>query len=431
VHIHVVGINYWPEATGIAVFSTGRAERLAASGHTVTVCTAVPYYPLWHVAEAYRRRPFAREMREGVEIVRCPLYVPSHVTTGRRIVHEASFVAMALLRSLVCRRPDLLVVVSPPLALGIVAVLLAKRWRVPYVFHVADLQPDAAVDLGMIARGRLTRLLYAVERFAYRRAALVSTLTEAMRARVIAKGIAAEKVVLFSDWADPELFDLPAHAADQELRTELNLPRDAFLVLHAGNMGVKQGLDVVIDAATRTAPEAGVVYMLVGDGAERMRLETRVRESGTRRVRMIRLQPRDRFHRLLAAADVALVTQQRAVADIVFPSKVLTLLAAGKPVVASVAAGSDVADVVRRSACGVVVPPEDPGALAAAIERFRLDPDLRGRCAAAGRAYARAHWERSRTLEHLVRTLESAAGRRSDTPPPLRPRATTAPTAER
>jgi colanic acid biosynthesis glycosyl transferase WcaI len=419
VHIHFLGINYWPEATGIAVFSTGRAEHLAACGHTVTVCTAVPYYPLWRVAEAYRRRPFARETRESVEILRCPLYVPSHVTTGRRILHEASFVAMALLRSLFCRRPDLLVVISPPLGLGIVAVLLAKLWRVPYVFHVADLQPDAAVDLGMIAPGRLTRLLYAVERVAYRHAALVSTLTETMRARVVAKGIAAEKVVLFSDWADPELFDRPAHAADPELRTELNLPRDAFLVLHAGNMGVKQGLDVVIDAAARTPTEAGVVYMLVGDGAERMRLEARVRESATRRVRMLRLQPRDRFHRLLAAADVALVTQQRTVADIVFPSKVLTLLAAGKPVVASVAAGSDVADVVRRSECGVVVPPEDPDALAAAVERFRLDPDLRARCAAAGRAYARAHWERSGTLNHLARTL-GAAGRRGAPRPPTR-----------
>jgi colanic acid biosynthesis glycosyl transferase WcaI len=413
--VHIIGINYWPEATGIAVFSTGRAEYLADCGHRVTVCTAVPYYPQWRIVDAYRGRGFAREERAGVDIRRCPVYVPGRVTPIRRILHEASFIAAAFLRCLFGPRPDLVVVVSPPLGLAVIAVLLSRLWRVPYVFHVADLQPDTALDLGMVRGGRLARFLYAIERFGYRHAALVSTLTEAMRARIVSKGIDERKVVLFSDWADPALFTLDpmSHAGMDiaDLRRELGLG-DGFIALHVGNMGVKQGLDVVIDAAERTRAAADVTYVLVGDGAVRPLLEARVRAAKLSNVLIRPLLPRDQFMRLLTAADVCLVTQQRSVADVVFPSKILTLLAAGKPVVASVSAGSEVARVIAASRAGEVVQPEEPEALAVAVDQLRRDPSRRERMGLAGRAYARHHWERWATLQYLGRTIEAvAAGR--------------------
>jgi colanic acid biosynthesis glycosyl transferase WcaI len=401
--IHIVGINYWPETTGIAVFSTGRAEYLAARGHEVTMCTAVPYYPEWRVAEGYRARPFARERRNGVDIRRCPLYVPSVVTPLRRMVHEATFVLMALLRSLTCRRPDVLFVVSPPLGLAVVAWILSRLWRVPYVFHVADLQPDTALDLGMVRNGLLVRALYALERLAYRGAAIVSTLSAPMRDRIVAKGLPAEKVTLFADWADPELFHLQ-EGDGRWIRAELGLG-DAFLVLHAGNMGVKQGLDVVLDAAARTHGDDRLIYLLVGDGAVRPALEARAQAMGLTNVRFVPLLPRPAFLQLLAAADVCLVTQQRTVADIVFPSKVLTLLAAGKPVVASVTAASAVARVIADAGAGEVVEPEHPAALADAVRALRDDAARRRAMNMAGRAYARAAWERDATLEHLEHTV--------------------------
>jgi colanic acid biosynthesis glycosyl transferase WcaI len=412
VHIHIIGINYWPETTGIAVFSTGRAEYLASRGHRVTMCAAVPYYPEWRVAREYRYRSFARERRAGVEIRRCPVYVPSRVTPVRRVLHEASFIAVAFARSLFGLRPDLLFVVSPPLGLAAAAVVLSRLWRVPYVFHVADLQPDAALDLGMVKAGRAARLLYAVERMAYRNAALVSTLTEAMRARIVAKGIDGQKVTIFSDWADPELFALQPSIDAAKLRRDLGVG-EAFIVLHAGNMGVKQGLDVVVDAAERTRDIPAVKYVLVGDGAMRRHLEARTRRAELSNVLIAPLLSRDRFMALLATADVCLVTQQRTVADIVFPSKVLTLLAAGRPVIASVNADSEVARVITGSGSGEVVSPEDPGALVAAVERLRGQRETRERMGAAGRAYARRHWERERTLAHLATTLESIPRSRS------------------
>ncbi len=403
--IHIIGINYWPEATGISVFSTGRAEYLASRGHQVTICTAVPYYPQWRVPEEYRGLRFRSETRAGVRILRCPIYVPSKVTAFRRVLHEMSFVAAAMCRSLLCRRADVLLVVSPPLGLAIVAALLSRLWRAPCIFHVADLQPDTALDLGMVRRGRVARMLYAVERLAYRRAALVSTLTEPMRARIVAKGTPADKVALFADWADPRLFALGANAEDSAIRRDLGL-QNAFVVLHIGNMGVKQGLDVVLDAAERTRLTDDIVYVLVGDGAMRPNLEARTRALGLPNVRIVPLLPEEKFLALLASADVCLVTQQRAVADVVFPSKVLTLLAAARPVVASVTAGSAVASVIAEARAGIVVTPEDARALVEAIDALQRDPSRRLEMSAAGRAYAFAHWDRLRTLTYLAETLE-------------------------
>src|SRR5262249_4144724 len=174
--ILMLGINYWPEETGIAVFNTGRCEYLAAQGHDVTICTGLPYYPRWRVDDQYRGRLFLHERRHGVRILRSYLYVPHRVTTLRRIVHEASFVASSCIRAMAGRRPDILVTESPPLALALTSVLLSRLWRVPYVFHVSDLQPDAAVDLGMLSTGPVTRMLFGIERLAYRHAALVATL---------------------------------------------------------------------------------------------------------------------------------------------------------------------------------------------------------------------------------------------------------------
>jgi colanic acid biosynthesis glycosyl transferase WcaI len=407
--ILMLGINYWPEETGIAVFNTGRCEYLAAQGHEVTMVTGFPYYPRWRVAPEYRGRLWSRERRNGVDIRRAYLYVPRRVTTLRRIAHEASFIASSTLRALAGRRPDLLLTVSPPLGLALTAVLLRRRWGIPYVFHVPDLQPDAAVDLGMLPSGRTVKLLYAVERLAYRHAALVSTLTRAMQRRIIAKGIPPTRVTLFPDWADPDLFTLPTTGGGDEVRRAFGLG-DRFVVLHAGNMGVKQGLDVVLEAAARTRDRDDVLYLLVGDGAARPGLEAHAAAARLPNLRFLPLQPDPIFRDLLAAADLTLVTQQGVVADIVFPSKVLTLLAAAKPVVASLNASSEVARVVMEAQAGLVTPAEDGGALAEAVRLLRDDPARRGRMSAAGRAYARAHWDRTQTLADMERALREVVG---------------------
>ncbi len=409
-----LGINYWPEEFGIAPFSTGRCEYLASRGHEVTICTGFPYYPQWRIADQYRGRMVARETRGGVTILRSWLYVPPRVTSLKRILHEGSFIAASTLRAVGRRKPDVLFVISPPLGLSVAALVLSRLWRSPYVFHVPDLQPDAAVDLGMLKDGKVVRLLYRLERTAYRNAALVSTLTSAMRERIVSKGIAPDKVVLFRDWANPQLFDIPLHGGGRQFRNSLGFG-DRLLVVHAGNMGIKQGLDIVLEAAQRSRAIDDIVYLLVGDGAARPALQSRAASMKLTNLKFLPVQPNEAFNDLLAATDIALITQQKTVADIVFPSKSITLLAAGRPLVAALSQGSEVARVINEAQAGIVATPEDPDALFAAIMALRHDPAARASCGQTGREYARHLWSRERILPeietHLLRITQNGRPR--------------------
>jgi len=391
--ILILSINYWPEETGIGAFTTYRAEYLAKAGHDVTVCTTFPYYPDWKVAQEYRGRLLASEKRNGVRILRSYAYVPNQVTSVKRIAHEASFVASSFLRACAVKRPDVLLVVSPPLGLAMSAILLSKWWHIPYVFDVEDLQPDAAADLGMLPKWAL-KLMYRVEGAAYRYAALVSTLTKGMRERIIEKGVPAEKVVLFEPRADESLFDIsPAEGAAFRQRYGFD---GQFIVSHCGNLGIKQGLDVILDAAALSRGDRSMQYLLVGNGAARERIEHRAVELGLDNLRFLPLLDLQDFRGLLAASDVCLVTQRKSVSDIVFPSKMVTYLAAGCAVIASVNPGSEVASTILESGAGAVVEPEDARALEKAINDLRatnLDE-----CRRSARAYAGRRWSSSRTL---------------------------------
>jgi colanic acid biosynthesis glycosyl transferase WcaI len=344
------------------------------------------------------------EERNGVTILRSRIYVPKRVNSMRRVLHEVSFVATSLLRALVQRRPDAMLIISPPLGLALSAVLLSRRWGVPYVFHVPDLQPDAAVELGMLGVGPLVRGLYALERLAYRNAALISTLTEPMRQRIISKRIPSDKVKLFSDWAAPEFFQIALEDRGAGFRVAQGLD-DTFMVLHAGNMGLKQGLNVVLDAAELSRGDTGVAYLLVGDGAAQTSLKTRAAARALSNVRFMPLKPHDEFMQMLAATDVSLITQQRVVANIVFPSKTLTIMAAGRPVIASVNAESEVARVVKDAGAGLVVEPENPSALLDAIQTLRHKPQERHAMGVRAREYAQARWDRDRILAETTAQL--------------------------
>lgn len=404
-----LGINYWPEQTGIAPVTQRRCEYLASQGHEITICTAFPYYPDWRVGAAYRGKIFARETHNGVNILRSYVWVPAQATTLRRIIHEASFLASSLLGSVRARKPDLLFVTSPPLGLAVTAVLLSRLWNVPYVFDAQDLQPDAAAELGMLPPGKILNFLYALEAMAYRNAALVITITDGMRRSISSKGIPLARVAIEPSGAEDAWFAVkkePPHP----FRSEHQLA-DKFLVLHSGNMGVKQGLEVVLEAAARSRSDPGIEYLLVGDGAMRASLEAKAREMNLANVRFLPVQDGDKFLEILSAADVGLITQQSSVSDIVFPSKTVTLLAAGCPVIASVNSASEVARVVTESGGGVVVAPEDPEALLAAIVELRNDSVKRFEASTAGRDYARAHWERRIVLGKFEQNLLAHARR--------------------
>ncbi|MFZ1939545.1 MAG: glycosyltransferase family 4 protein [Terracidiphilus sp.] len=401
----ILSINYWPEVTGIGAFTTYRAEHLAASGHEVEVCTTFPYYPEWRVPPPYAGRIALSEERNGVKIFRGYAYIPNPVTALKRVVHEASFITSATIRAIGRRRPDVLLVVSPPLGLTASAILLSRIWRVPYVFDVMDLQPDAAGDLGMLP-GWAVRFLYKVEGAAYRNARLVTTLTPSMREKIVDKGVPAEKVELLEPRMDDSLVDLrPEEGSIFRQRYGLG---EKFLVTHSGNMGMKQGLDVVLDAAALHRGDDSMQFLFVGDGADCERIQRRAAEMRLENVRFLPLLNQEDFRGLLAASGICLVTQQNHVSEIAFPSKIVTYLAAGRPIIASVNRDCEVARVVRESGAGRVVDAEEPEALALALKEMR-DENL-SEYGENARKYASMRWSSMRVLGHMEQSLLAVAG---------------------
>jgi colanic acid biosynthesis glycosyl transferase WcaI len=273
------------------------------------------------------------------------------------------------------------------------------------VFDVEDLQPDSASDLGMLPKWAV-KLLYKVENAAYRHARLVTTLTQSMRQKIVDKGFSEDQVELFEPRMDDSLIDLPPEEGNA-FRRRYDLG-DKFLATYSGNMGVKQGLDVILDAAALSRADDSMLFLCVGNGADCERVKRRAAELDLPNVRFLPLLDEKDFRGLLAASNVCLVTQQHSVSEIAFPSKIVTYLAAGRPIVASVNPECEVARITRESGAGSVVEAENSLALFEAVRGLR-NADLR-KAGENARAYACMRWSAERVLGHLERTLTAAAG---------------------
>lgn len=406
-HILVVTGSYAPDPTGMAPLNTELCEYLASRGHRVSVATCFPHYPEWRVPEAYRGKLWQRETLRGVTLYRGYSFIPAKRTTLRRILYDTSIGLCAALRGLPVRRPDLVLAVSPPLQAALAGAFLARAKRAPFLLQIKDLVPDLAIALGMLRNPAAIKLARALENYVYRRADAVLAICEGFAANLRSKGVSPAKICVVPDWVDTAV--IRPEAARNGFRRDHGLGEADFLALHIGNMGAKQKLDTVLDAAARIQEEPGILFCFVGDGAEKARLQQSAQARALANVRFLPLQPRENLPAILSSADVLLLHQSANVADMVIPSKLLTYMAAGRPIVAAAARGSEAAQCVERAGCGLVVQPEDPAALAQAICRLRSDRELGSRLGRQGRRFAEQHFARDQILERLESSFVLAA----------------------
>jgi colanic acid biosynthesis glycosyl transferase WcaI len=404
-------INYAPESIGIAPFNQELCQHLATRGHEVSAVSAFAYYPRWEKTADDRGRWYRDDVVAGVTVHRCWCHVPAVVTTLRRIAHELSFGASSLLRVLGLPRADIYIVVSPPLGLGFFAWVATRLKRSRFVFHVQDLQPDAAVGLGMIKRGGFTRLLYALERLAYKKAARVSGISDGMLAAFARKGVPVQKRALLPNWLRRPVANTAPMGERAEERRRFGVADGALLAVYAGNLGLKQSLEIVIEAAVllraRPVPAAPVQLIIAGDGAARAGIEAFLRAHPGVAVRLLPLLDDGDYAALLAAADLALITQSGGSGQYFFPSKLLSVLAAGLPVLAVADADSELALAVRAGGFGGVVRPGDAAGLADALARIA---GSRGELAAwASRTDWVSRFDREEILPRFEKWLHEAA----------------------
>ena len=379
----IVTQYFWPEPGAPSVRYAAIVRTLRALGVEVEVITGVPSYPTGRVADGYRVLGLQVEDHDGARIRRLPLFPYGGRNKWLRLANHGSLASSVVLASLGRWRADLVIVESPPRPLAVGGAAIAARARAPLLLYVADLWPDVALSMGALREGWAARRLRALESWAYARSWRITVPTEGLRRALVAHPSAGEtKTLLLPNGVDPGVFhpvDPDDCAAEREL---LGPVADRALFVYAGTVGHAQALDTIVDAARLCRDDHGIGFAVVGDGPEQARLAERARDLPN--IRFTGAVPPERVARIFSLAratlaplrDVALFESTR-------PAKILPSLACARPVIFS--GRGEMAALIAREGCGLVVPPEDPAALAAAV-----------RALAASREDARAMGERGR-----------------------------------
>lgn len=398
----IYSINYFPELTGIGKYNGEMAEWLANRGHEVAIITAPPYYPWWQVQHPYRSWIFRTELINKVTVHRCPLWVPRQPTGIKRLLHLFSFAltSIPLLLAQLFKRPDIIVVLEPtlfcaPAALGLARLSGARTW-----LHVQDFEVDAALGLGLVKAKAVGRIAVKIECWLMNCFDRVSTISDHMFERLSTKGVAQEKSVLLPNWVDAQ--DIFPLSQASIYRSELGIDNDVCVALYSGNMGEKQGLEILLAAARLLQAESRLLFVLCGAGAARERLMQT--GAGLHNVRWLPLQPTEKLNELLNLADVHLLPQRADAADLVMPSKLLGMLASGRPVLATAHPGTQLAKVV--SSCGKVVEPGNTQEVAQGLLEFLHAPQERERLGVEARKAAQV-WDKSNVLRGFEKQLQA------------------------
>jgi len=379
----VVCPHFSPDLAPTGEVITRIVLELADRGHELQVVTALPWYENHRVEPGWEGRLVRTERTAWGSITRVHPFPTDKRSIPARAVAFAAFSALAGVAGLRGGRVDGVLAMSPPLTLGLTGWAMALARRGPLVFNVQDVFPDVAEELGKMTDPVVLGLARRLERASYRVAGAVTVLSEDLRDNVAAKVRPPDraKVRVIPNFVDTErIVPLDRRTA---YRRELGIG-DETVVLYAGNVGFSQSLGLVVAAARRLA-DRPVVFVINGGGSARLELERAT--AGMSNVRFGVYQPRDRLAEVLATGDIHVVALKRGLARSSVPSKTWSILAAGRPVLASVDPGTEVARVVERAGAGVAVAPDDEDAFCAALERLLDAPDELGRMGEAGRRF--------------------------------------------
>ncbi|HEY1611391.1 MAG TPA: glycosyltransferase WbuB, partial [Paraburkholderia sp.] len=323
--ILVYGLNFAPELSGVGKYTAEMTELLAARGHEVRVVCAPPYYPHWRVQEGYRAWRYRRDTWHGIGVWRAPLWVPSQPRGFTRIMHLASFAlaSLPLVVRQIAWRPQVVMAIAPTLLCAPGALAVARAAGARTWLHIQDFEVDAAFDLGLLQGSGAARVARAVERALLQRFDVVSSISGRMVERAVDKGVDAARAVCLPNWVDTDaIHPLPVPSA---YRRELGIPAENTVVLYSGNMGAKQGIEILADVATRLATRPDISFVFCGDGAAKRELVARC--AALPNCHVLPLQPVSALNELLNVADIHLLPQRNDAADLVMPSKLTGMLA--------------------------------------------------------------------------------------------------------
>jgi colanic acid biosynthesis glycosyl transferase WcaI len=399
---------YAPDMGPSAPLFTMLSEGLVKRGHEVIVVTTVPHYPSGKVNSLYKGKWIHRSVENGVKISR--VWLPSFDRSNFALrLQQFLFYQIGAVRAEFSQNYDVVLVANPALWIWLPFFYYVSLRHKPALFSVHDVYPDVGVTLGVFRNRFVISVVAFLERYCLNRSRFVRILSESFRPGLLKLGLPESKMVLIYDWVDTELIQpLPRNnrfARENELG-------NYFVILYAGNIGLSQGLENVLTAAEKLAGYRDIRFLFVGDGPGREHLMSQAVSLNTGNVQFIPFQPRERLPEVLASADVSLVILRKGIGTGSLPSKTFSILASGRPIVASIDEHSETWNLIQRSQAGLCVRPEDPSELVNAILTLKNDKELRERLGQNGRTWAEnRHSPCSATIQFenlLARTTEQA-----------------------
>ncbi|MHC2995255.1 MAG: glycosyltransferase family 4 protein [Candidatus Atribacteria bacterium] len=384
--------SFPPEIKSSANLLFELSEDLAESGHRVTVVTGFPKHYVNNIDQRYKGRLFLNERMNKVKIIRLfSISFIRHIPVIRGL-DQFLLSVMFFFGGINSGKPDVILTYSPPLPLGISAYLLGKLKKAPFIFNVQDIFPQSVIDLGLLKSEILIRISELMEKFIYKKAFYITVHSEGNRENIISKNINPEKVITIYNWVDTDLIK-PVKTQDNNFREKNNL-RDRFVVSFAGVMGFAQDLDIIIQCAKLLKSYKNILFLLIGDGIKKYGLMKKAKDMQLNNIKFLSTQPKEIYPSILYASDVCLVTLNKQVLTPVVPSKLLSIMASGRPVVASMNLKGDAPKVIKAAHCGYYVEADDAEGLSKAILKLYHNPTLRDEFGVNGRKYAVKHFSR-------------------------------------
>lgn len=402
--ILVISLYYEPDqCQGNGPLVRALCDDWAAAGHEVSVVTSFPHYNCDAVWPEYQGKLWQRDRVGLVNVLRSYIYVSARKSGLARMLNYLSFNVSSTFAGLSVSKPDVIFVLSPPLTIGLTAYLVGKLKGVPYCYNVQDIWPEAAVRLGMLQGERTIRFWERVERFIYQRARRIFAISEEFSENLQGKGVPAAKIEVIPNFVDTDFIrPLPRQNAFGA-RHGLN---DKFVVLYAGNVGLSQGLEVVLDAAALLRDQPDVLFQIVGAGSSKADLMAEAERRQLSNVQFLPLQAEADVPELYAACDVALIPLRRGLAQNSVPCKTYSIMSSARPYIASVDEGSNVWKLTERADCGVCIPPENARALAQAVLELKADRKRRQLMGVNGRAFVEWQFARDVITQRYRQALE-------------------------
>lgn len=367
--ILIYGLNYSPELTGIGKYTGEFVDRLSTQNHDCHVITTPPYYPTWKIGKGFSPFWFTIEKKKNQVIFRCPLWVPQKPKTISRLLHLLSFTisSFPILMSQLVWKPDVIVCIAPSFFCAPQAILFSKLARSKSWLHFQDFEICAMFGTGMLSSmQKLNNMAHSVQSFFTRRFNKVSTISHTMCNSAEKRNVSIDPIIFFPNWVDINF--ITPHTNSNTFRKKWGIDDKTKVVLYSGNLGKKQGLELIIKSAGLLTNEKRILFVIVGDGAHRSALENMVVSQGLKNIKFYPLQPYELLPDLLKLADIHLIIQKKGSGDSFLPSKLTSILSVGGHFIVTAEKGTELYHIVKtHPGIGMLIPPENPELLASSI----------------------------------------------------------------